>query len=255
MIKRLGLDFPVLSDRDQRLQKAFGVQNPDTQELALHAVFVINQDREVVYRKIAGRRPLSQEILDSIDYARGQYPLGDAAPERGDIPVAFPTNNFQALIEIATNARLPNGIVRDDLNETITRRQQGDLDEATIAYRDFAASVTSTHTQEQLLSTAAWLTLAMVSLPDQAIITGRALSETLSKERRLRTAPEVDTVALKNTQRELEQLRSLIKRNAVKWRLRAAKTTLRGYRELSIAAFAKPEAKPEAKPTDNPVKS
>ena len=238
MIKRLGLGFPILSDADQSIQKAYGVQNPDTQELALHAVFVVNQDREVVYRKVAGRRPLSQELLDAIDHARGQYPLGDAAPERGDIPVAFPTNNFQALLEISTSAGLPEGIDPETLQTIIELRQAGALDEATVAYRELAANLSRDHSEDELLAVAAWVTKVTMGLPDEAVITGQALSRALILERQLRTAEQVDTVALKLVQSELEQLRSVVRRNAPKWRLRGVKSTLRGYRELSKAAFS-----------------
>ena len=240
MIKRLGLDFPVLSDSDQATQKAFGVQNPDTLELALHAVFVINEEREVVYRKIAGRRPLSQELLDAIDHARGQYPLGDAAPERGDIPVAFPRNNFQALLEISTASSLPEGIESQELEPVLALRRSGALDDATIAYRKFVAKRSQTHSETELLGAAAWLSKEVMQLPTEAIITGQALSKALTEERNLRTADQVNPDALKQVQKELEQLRSVIRRNAPKWRLRGAKSSLRGYRELTKAAFSQP---------------
>lgn len=238
MIKRLGLDFPILSDENQQIQKAYGVQNPDTQELALHAVFVVNKNKEVVYRKIAGRRPLSQELLDAIDHARGQYPLGDQAPERGDIPVAFPTNNFQALLEISTSPGLPEGISAAEFEDIIRLRRDGELDEATIAFRDFAARRSTSHTEEQLMDTAAWLTRQTIGIPDEAILTGQALSKALTRERGLRTSERVDTEQLKQVQKELDQLRSVVRRNAQTWRLRSAKSTLRGYRELSKAAYS-----------------
>lgn len=238
MIKRLGLEFPILSDAGQQIQKAYGVQNPDTQELALHAVFVVNKKQEVVYRKIAGRRPLSQELLDAIDHARGQYPLGDQAPERGDIPVAFPTNNFQALLEISNSPGLPNGMNPSEFEEMIQLRKNGALDEATIAYRDFAARRSEGFTEDELLNAAAWLTQEIIGLPAEAILTGKALSKALIRERSLRTSEKVDTAQLKQVQKELDQLRSLVRRNAQIWRLRSAKSTLRGYRELSKAAYS-----------------
>ena len=238
MVKRLGLKFPVLSDQDQTLQRAFGVQNPDTQELALHAVYVVNTQKKVVYRKIAGRRPLSAELLDAIDHARGQYPLGDTAPERGDIPVAYPTNNFQALLEIANSQGLPQGVAREELSDVIQMRQRGELDEATIAYRTFASTRSKTHKEEDLLNVAAWLTQETLQLPDEAILSGQALSKALLNERKLRNSKEVTAEQLKQALRELDQLRGLIRRNASKWRLRAAKATLRGYRELSKAAYS-----------------
>ncbi len=235
MIQRMKLGFPILSDENQLVQKSYGVQNPDTEELALHAVFIVNADRRVVYRKIAGRRPLSQELLDAIDHARGEYPLGDHAPQRGDIPVAFPTNNFQTLLELANAARLPQGINGAELNHIIQLRRQGALDEATIAYKAFVAQHRRTHTEQELLSTAAWLTRQTIELPSEAVIAGQALSQALLRERQYQNS---DQPEYQSSQQELEQLRGLVRNNARNWRLGAAKSTLRGYRELTKAAYA-----------------
>jgi len=74
-----------LSDEDQSIMKEYGVRNSDTKELALHAVFILDEDRKGFYRKVASRRPVSQELLDAINYHYGTYPLGDEALVRGDI--------------------------------------------------------------------------------------------------------------------------------------------------------------------------
>ena len=79
MVKRMGLTFALGSDADQAVIKAFRVQNPDTQELALHAVYIVDQQRRVFYRKVASRRPTSPELIDAIDAYRGvaQVKLGN----------------------------------------------------------------------------------------------------------------------------------------------------------------------------------
>ena len=59
MVERLGLDFAVASDEEQRVIRQFRVQNPDTQELALHAVYIVDGRGEIYYRKVGLRRPVS----------------------------------------------------------------------------------------------------------------------------------------------------------------------------------------------------
>ena len=48
MIERLGLTFTLGSDPDQNVVKAFRVQNPDTKELVLHAVYIVDPEGKVV---------------------------------------------------------------------------------------------------------------------------------------------------------------------------------------------------------------
>jgi hypothetical protein len=165
--------------------------------------------------------------------AGSSYQLSNA-----DKPVAFPTNNFQALLEIATSSGLPSGIDPASLDPIIQLRQNGALDEATIAYKALVENLGENYEERDLLALAAWLTKRAMELPDEAVITGQALSRALTQERQLRTAENVDTEALKQVQQELEQLRSVVRRNVSKWRLRGVKSTLRGYRELSKAAFS-----------------
>ena len=85
MVNRLGLSFPLGSDPEQQVIKAFRVQNPDTRELAIHAVYVVDEHGVVFYRKVGLRRPLSQELIDAIDAERGDYPRSDEAPARWDV--------------------------------------------------------------------------------------------------------------------------------------------------------------------------
>jgi peroxiredoxin len=74
LIDRLGLSFSVASDPALHIVKAFNVQNPGTRELALHAVYIVDKDRRIFYRKVALRRPTSEELIDAIDAHRGTYP-------------------------------------------------------------------------------------------------------------------------------------------------------------------------------------
>jgi hypothetical protein len=242
MIRRMELEFPIVSDENQEVQKAYRVQNPATQELALHAVFIVGEDRWVFYRKIASRRPKSQELLDAIDYYQGSYPLADKPMNHDGTVVAFPTNNFQALLELATNSVLPASIDPDLLVPMIESIQRGDLDDATVGYRKVMQSLAGSHSEQQMLATAAWFARTTVGLPDEAILTGRALNQALLLQRDLLQTEKGNTSQasiqeLDAVQKDLDTLRATVRKNAVNWRLRSAKTTLRSYRELSLAAL------------------
>lgn len=236
MIRRMSLAFPVVSDEKQAVMQAYGVVNPDTEELALHAVYIVDQDRRIFYRKVARRRPLSRELLDAIDYYQGNYPVGDSGPAYQGVPVAFPQNNFQALIEIATNSELPETIQPESLGESISLRQRGELDESTIRYRELVTKLAANHGEEELLATAAWFTKQAVGLNEQALSAGRSLNDALVRQRALRQT-DANSPELAEIQQELDDLRRTIRDNAGNWRLRSARTTLRGYRELSLAAL------------------
>ena len=241
MIRRMGLEFPIVSDERQEVQKAYRVQNPDTQELALHAVFIVGKERRVFYRKIASRRPKSQELLDAIDYYQGNYPVADQPMNHDGTVVAFPTNNFQALLELATNAILPTSIDPGLLMPMIALIRQGNLDDATVGYRAVMQTLAVSHSEQQLLATAAWFSRTTVSLPDEAMLTGRALNQTLLLQKNLLkqargNTSKTSTQELDAVQKDLDTLHATIRKNAVSWRLRSAKTTLRSYRELSRAA-------------------
>ena len=73
MIERMGLTMPVLSDADFRVIRSFGIENPEVTEMALHATYIVDREGRVFYRKVARRRPLSDELLDAIDFSRGTY--------------------------------------------------------------------------------------------------------------------------------------------------------------------------------------
>jgi peroxiredoxin len=51
--KQLGIDFPILCDRDRRVVREWGLYNPDEMGgIGIPAVFVIGTDRRVLYRSI-----------------------------------------------------------------------------------------------------------------------------------------------------------------------------------------------------------
>ncbi len=66
---KLGLTFAVASDPEMKVIDTYGVRNKDVPELALHAIFLIDQAGKVFYRKIARRRAKSQELLYALDRA------------------------------------------------------------------------------------------------------------------------------------------------------------------------------------------
>jgi len=65
--ERLGLDFPLLSDPDLAIAKAYEVADP---EVAIPSVFVIRQDGTVAWSYVGERmsdRPASQMVLEALD--------------------------------------------------------------------------------------------------------------------------------------------------------------------------------------------
>lgn len=53
--------------------------NPSRPELSLHAIYLVDGEGKVFYRKIARRRAYADEIIDALDYRAGKYvpPAGD----------------------------------------------------------------------------------------------------------------------------------------------------------------------------------
>ena len=156
MMERLGITFKVGSDPTQHVVRAFGVQNPDTQSLALHAVYIVGTDGRVVYRKVASRRPTAEELLDAIDAHRGEYPRNDPPIAADRIAVAWPRNNYQALIEIANVEALPTAVDQAALEAVMALRSGGRWDDATMAFRDLSRG--SEASLEDLLQAVAWMT-------------------------------------------------------------------------------------------------
>lgn len=58
----------------------FGLVNEDRPELSLHAIYLIDPDGKIFYRKIARRRAYSNELLDALDYRAGTYRAGTYRP-------------------------------------------------------------------------------------------------------------------------------------------------------------------------------
>jgi len=72
--EKKGLTMPLAMDPEMKLIESFDLVNPDVPELALHAVYIVDEQGEVFYRKIARRRAYSREFLDAIDYRYGRWP-------------------------------------------------------------------------------------------------------------------------------------------------------------------------------------
>jgi peroxiredoxin len=74
------IPFDLLSDPEQRIIGAFGLVNPDQPDLSLHAIYIVDSDGKVFYRKIGRRRAYSDELIDALDYRAGKYRKPVAAP-------------------------------------------------------------------------------------------------------------------------------------------------------------------------------
>jgi len=68
-VKKRGLTMPMLSDPKQKIiEKQFRLRNPEREELAIHAVYILDEAGKVFYRKIGKRRPMPPEFLAAIDW-------------------------------------------------------------------------------------------------------------------------------------------------------------------------------------------
>jgi len=245
MIQRLGLKFDLASDPNQRVVQMFRVQNPDTRELALHAVYIIDSAGEVFYRKVGKRRPVSAELIDAIDAHQGRYPQTDVVEwSRSQLNVAYPTNNFQALIEVSAVTALPASVDRIAYDEVMSLLRERRSDDAVFAFRRLI-SVSPAADRQALFATAAWLTRSQFfSDKPEALELGAQLQSRVARVQELRQQHE-DTTDDNSKDELLHQLararaglaatRADVERNAQRWNLRYAKTTLRSYRELARA--------------------
>jgi len=59
--------FVLLSDPEMQVIDAWDLRNPDEPGLAHHAVYIIDTDGTILYRKIARRRTRSPELLSALD--------------------------------------------------------------------------------------------------------------------------------------------------------------------------------------------
>ena len=78
---RKGITFDLLADPEQRVIGKFGLVNEDRPELSLHAIYIVDRDGKVFYRKVARRRAYADEPLDAIDYHMGTYRKPVAKPQ------------------------------------------------------------------------------------------------------------------------------------------------------------------------------
>jgi len=246
MQKRLGLSFTLGSDPQQNVVKAYGVQNPDTRELAIHAVYIVDEKGSVFYRKVGRRRPVSQELIDAIDAHRGVYPRTDEKiSPRKRSAVDYPTNYFQALLTVIEVDSLPDSVDENAFNRVYSIVQRGGSDDALIAFKVFAAKSVQAD-EKALFDSASWLThlLFFVDRPN-AIKAGRNLAQRLKRVRELETQIELNAEnpeqkdALQQTLAKaragLSLARAEISGNASNWRLDRAKATMRGYRAVAGA--------------------
>ncbi len=247
MIERLGLTFDLASDPEQTVVKAFGVQNPSTRELAIHAVYIVDTDGTVLYRKVGRRRPVSAELIDAIDAFRGVYPRTDEQIEpRKSIAVAYPENNFQALISVAGADSLPSAVDAGDFERIKTLLNEGRSDDALVAFKALAANSINASSQD-LYDTAAWLTRHMFfENKPEAIDAGRLLRQRLTRINELETALQASAEpnqrdellhTLARARAGLSLTRAEISNHADVWNLRYAKTTLRSFREVARASM------------------
>ncbi len=245
MVERMGLQFELGSDRDQSVINAFRVQNPTTQQLALHAVYIVDRTGKIFYRKVARRRPGANELIDAIDAYRGVYPQGDRVAGRNGIKVAYPDNNFQALLEVTRNPELPQAIDQQAFALVRQAATQIHNDDAIITYRDFMLRVDAP--LDSMLEAAAWLArVTYFESESNALRYGQILDEGLRRvaelEERLDhnlTADLKDQLLTELTQAraELTRTRAIISNHAAEWRLRLLKTSIRSYREVARAAY------------------
>jgi hypothetical protein len=235
MRERLGIEFSLGSDPDRTVVKAFGVQNPETNELALHAVYIVDEAGAIIYRKVARRRPLSVELIDAIDAWLGTYPQTDTVDEpRGRLNVAYPRNDFQALLEVSTVSEPPPGIDSGRLADVASTLRASGGDDALIRFK--AICLESTATERELLQSAARLVRSLFFEPNHtALDTGRELNERLLHLRDLETSNATDK-SLATARAHVARVRAVVSANARAWRLRSVKTSLRSYREVARAA-------------------
>ena len=246
MIERLGITFAMGSDHAQDVQRAFRVQNPDTQELALHAVYILDEQGEIFYRKVARRRPLSNELIDAIDYHRGVYPQHDRVNPRQPITVAYPENNFQAILEAARVSTLPASIDAAQYRQVYDLARKIHSDDALIAWRNLMDASNGAGLQD-LLDAASLLARQTYFDEDHpALAAGQQLRKRLDAVSLLEA--EFDQTSdtdqkdalldrLGRARALLERTRAIITQHADEWRLRLLKTSIRSYREVGRASF------------------
>lgn len=118
MIERMGLSFAIASDPGLSVIRAFSLENHEVGEMAIHATYIVSQDRKVIYRKVARRRPMSGELLDAIDAHRGTYTGPRDAPE---VRRRSPWQDWKLLDAVALVENAP------PLPDTLSAAQRSEL--------------------------------------------------------------------------------------------------------------------------------
>ncbi len=72
-IEAKGFTFPMVSDPELKVIGGWGLENPDVEDLSLHAVYILDEAGKIFYRKIARRRAYPPEFLDAIDFRYGRW--------------------------------------------------------------------------------------------------------------------------------------------------------------------------------------
>lgn len=62
-----GFTFTMVSDPDLKIIDTYKIRNPEVEDLALHAIYILEPSGEIFYRKIARRRAKTKELLYAID--------------------------------------------------------------------------------------------------------------------------------------------------------------------------------------------
>jgi peroxiredoxin len=66
--EKKGFSFVLASDPEQSvIEGQYHIQNPDSPNLAIHAVYLLEPDGTIFYRKIGRRRPKTKELLYALD--------------------------------------------------------------------------------------------------------------------------------------------------------------------------------------------
>jgi len=65
--------FPMAVDVELNFIKRIRLEHPE-REVAIHAIYMLDPDGKIFYAKVGGRRPTPQELLDAIDYHKGNWP-------------------------------------------------------------------------------------------------------------------------------------------------------------------------------------
>ena len=67
-----GFRFRMAVDVELRFIESIKLRHPE-RRAALHAIYLTDKNGKIFYAKVGGRRPAVQELLDAIDYQRGDW--------------------------------------------------------------------------------------------------------------------------------------------------------------------------------------